>query len=161
MSRLRLNPRGGPSKPNKVSAIKAIRGLTGASLKESKDWIEMAQAGGITDLIYYSPNRLLAQKGEHECLSILEAEGFEIIGKNTKTDFILEATKISAKMAIDEGEHELAVLLLDVLSDYEKLCAQKKENENKLAEAERVRIHKRKLRRQETEQIDINDGYTV
>ena len=157
MSILRIKPGKRPGNYNKVAVIKAIRAITGAGLKESKDWVESAIEGNAIKLIHYQYSEKNINEN-YDLFDILEAEGFEIISKNTRIDFILEATATSAKMAIDEKEHELATLLLNVLSTYKKNRQKKIENKKKIEEAERVRKHKQRMRREELEtSIDQNN----
>lgn len=145
MSRLRIGSRGPSKNPNKVAAIKAIRYITGVGLKDAKDWIESARDGDVIDLKYYPENRKQTDESRVQ-YEILQGEGYEIINNNTKIDIILEATKQSAKMAIDEGENELATLLLDVINRHEENCQLKLDQEIREAEEEIDRKHRKKMR---------------
>lgn len=148
MGRLRRRAKDFPASSNKVAAIKAIRTITGSGLKEAKDAMDAAISGQTVNLEYYS-SALGPGDNSYESYEILEHEGFEIINRNTKIEFILEATRKSAKMAVDEGENELGTLLLEVLTKHEENCKRKTADEKRIIEETLERKHKQKIRQYE------------
>lgn len=154
MSRLQLQSGVDGSNTNKVAAIKALRNITGAGLKESKDWIEAARDGEMVELEHYPSGVIGDSYLDHENL---EREGYEIINSNTKIDFILEAIRQSAKMAVDEGENELGTLLLNILVKHEENRKQKKIDQKHAVDEILDRKHKQKMRLYELDEAKERD----
>lgn len=147
MAKLRLARGGLQDDFNKVAAIKAIRQLSGIGLKEAKEAVEAAMLGDLIDL---SNNRPLSTPTSSiEAHQILSEQGFELIQGTPKVEFIISALKESAKLAADEEDEELAILLLDVIRQHKENSERK---ESKLAverEATRERNHTESLRKEE------------
>jgi hypothetical protein len=94
------------SMPNKVAAIKAIRGLTGLGLKEAKDASErsgrqtFALTGGMTRVYYEEQTRILVNEGfavGHGAVMLVE-----------------ELRKLGIQ-ALEQGEDELANEILQLV----------------------------------------------
>ena len=117
MSKLRLTRAGMPADFNKVAAIKAFRQLSGVGLKEAKDAVEEAMANGSVEIdLYGEPSASLLRTEE---VKILQGEGFRISGITDKKEVILRSTKTSARIAVDEGEYDLAIDLIKVLQQHD------------------------------------------
>lgn len=132
---------------NKVAAIKAVRQLTGIGLKEAKEVVEEAMTGVVVDLSASVPDESLISV--QESYHALAAQGLELIQGTNKVEFIVAAIKESAKMAADEEEEELAIMLLDVIRQHKENCDEKKRREEADREAARERSHAERIRREE------------
>ena len=115
-SKLKITLRPGAT-PQKVACIKAARSLTGLGLKDAKDFIELAMDTGTAEVTLYGPMdpKILGS----EEVDTLRREGFRINGLADKKDAILRSTKTSARIAIDDGEYELAIDLVKVLQQHD------------------------------------------
>jgi len=152
MSRLRISKNGMHEDFNKVAAIKAVRQLCGIGLKEAKDAVEEAMTGTvvvIADLTPHSSSQMSSQDAHEN----LRAQGMELLRGTSKTEFIVQAIRESAKLAADEEENNLAILLLDVLRQHEIDVAEKEENWRIAQEQNKMRAHNEKVRREEQDKI--------
>ncbi len=91
---------------NKVSAIKAIRTLTGMGLKEAKDASEMVHRQT------YKLNTGLTERDVDEQLRILRAEGFEV---GPPIYLLIEELRKLGSQALLQGEDELANEILQLV----------------------------------------------
>ena len=147
MAKLRLAQGGLSLNFDKIVSIKAVRQLTGLGLKESKDAVEAVILGGMVDLDSSDP--AVAAAVSNESHYILLAQGLELIQGTTKVDFIIIAIKESAKLAADEEEEELAVLLLDVVCRHKENIKQRESKQETQREAARERKHAESVRQDE------------
>ena len=83
---------------NKVACIKAFRFMTGLSLKDAKDAVELAADGGVFAL----PTKLPSLEYKEE-MGILNANGLMITDGTDKVSFILKSLRANAKMALASG----------------------------------------------------------
>ena len=154
MARLRISKQGMPDSFNKVAAIKAVRLLTGIGLKEAKDTVEEAMTGVIVEIDDSSAiQRELTTANTHEAIENLRAQGMELQNGTTKIEFILQAVKESAKLATDEKETDLAILLLGVISQHEANVFAKEEQYKLMQEENRIRAHAERMRREEADAL--------
>ncbi len=156
MSKLRMTHAGSlPADFNKVTTIKAVRQLSGVGLKEAKDAVEAAMLGDIIDLGSFAPTEALA--AGVESLRNLTAQGFEIINGRGKIPFVIEAIKESAKLAADEEDEELAMLLLDVIKQHKENCERKGREAEEMRELQEQRWQAAEERSQkhQTETIQV------
>lgn len=114
MSKLCRMPGADHKNFDKVPCIKAFRQITGLGLKEAKDAVEAAESGGV----FVLPGKTAPANCDAE-IGILNASGLMITGNATKVEFILRSLRANAKMAIDSGENNLAILILDALDRFE------------------------------------------
>lgn len=103
---------------NKVAAIKALRCITRLGLKEAKDAIESVMSGSVITV------DAVGKKGfdsvdDRECLRTLTAEGIGVITGGGKRSVILSATRTNAKMAVEDGDYDLAISLINVLKEHD------------------------------------------
>jgi len=152
MSRLRITKRGLPEDFQKVPAIKAVRQLTGIGLKEAKDAVEEAMTGAVVVLEDKRPHDSSAP-AMYDAVESLRTQGMELSSGATKTEFIIQAVRESAKLAADEEETELAILLLDVLRQHEINVTEKDERYMEAQEQNRIRAHAERMRREEQDQV--------
>lgn len=103
---------------NKVIAIKALRNLAGLGLKEAKDAVEEAMCG-VTVTFDSSRKALDLTGSDSEAFRDLKGQGILVVGGAGKRGVIITATRSSAKMAVDEGEYELAISLINVLKEHD------------------------------------------
>jgi hypothetical protein len=150
MSKLRLTRAGMPADFNKVAAIKALRLLSGVGLKEAKDAVEEAMTGAVVDLTQTAP---IDELGVQESIRNLEAQGFEFINGKGKIPFVIEAIKESAKLAADEEDEELAMLLLDVIKQHRENCERREHEAEERREIARQRNHAERIRKEEMSAI--------
>lgn len=136
---------------NKVAAIKALRQLTGVGLKEAKDVVEKAMTGALVDLSPSVPNESLVSV--QESYRVLAAQGLELIQDGKKVEFIIAAIKESAKLAADEEEEALAILLLDVIRQHKENCAAAARIEEADRELARGRSHAERVRREDIAEL--------
>jgi len=151
MAKLRLNRGVLPESFNKVAAIKALRLLTNVGLKEAKDAVESAMTGELVDLHNASPRD--AMINADEAVNTLHVNGLELLDGTSKTEFIVTAIKESAKLAADEGEEKLAMLLLGVLRDHKENVAEATRKEEAQRELNRERAHADRLRKEEVAEL--------
>lgn len=144
MSKLRMSRGVLPDGFNKVAAIKAVRQLSGIGLKEAKDAVESAMQGELVDLSNSTPQDSLASSVD--AFNSLAEQGMSLIQGSTKAEFIIASLKESAKLAADEEEEELAMLLLDAIRQHKENVERKeiqleaeRENARERAHAERIR----------------------
>ena len=138
------------SDTNKVAAIKATRAITGLGLKEAKDAVEAVIGGSTVEL-----NHVFIDKHNHDqssAINDLASMGFDLRERSQKSDIILESVKQSAVLATNENDFELAKLLLNVLTDYERIVEARKDEVIEAARIEREEQHKEALRRYERDQ---------
>jgi len=152
MSRLRISKNGMPEDFNKILVIKAIRFLTGIGLKEAKDAVEEAMTGVITIIEDGNPRELSTTTGD-EAHENIRANGMELFNGTSKVEFVVQAIRESAKLAADEEETELAILLLDVLRQHEINIDAKEERRQEILEQKRIRAHAERMRREEQDEI--------
>jgi hypothetical protein len=152
MSRLRILKTGMPEDFQKVPAIKAVRQLSGLGLKEAKDAVEEAMTGTVVVIEDKRPHDPSAP-AMYDASENLRAQGMILQVGTSKTEFIVQAIRESAKLAADEDETELAILLLDALRKHEINVAAREESWKETQEQDRVRAHAEKLRREEQDAI--------
>ena len=152
MSRLRISKNGMSQNFNKVAVIKAVRQLTGIGLKEAKDAVEEAMTGTVVLIKNGTPHDSTIASSNDANDSIHE-NGMELFFGTSKTQFIVQAIRESAKLAADEEENELAILLLDVLRQHEINEVAKEERYRETQEQNRIRAHGERMRREEQDAI--------
>ena len=152
MSRLRISKHGMPEDFNKVATIKAVRQLCGIGLKEAKDAVEEAMTGTVVVITDLTPHAS-SQMSNHDAHESLRAQGLVLQSGTSKTEFIVQAIRESAKLAADEEETELSILLLDALRKHEINVDAREEKWKESQEQDRVRAHAEKMRREEQDQI--------
>ena len=152
MSRLRTTKRGMPHDFNKVAAIKAVRQLAGIGLKEAKDAVEEAMTGIVVVIEDVRPHDPSAP-AMYDASESLRAQGMELSSGTTKTQFIVQAVRESAKLAADEEETDLAILLLDALKQHEVNVAEKEERYLEAQEQNKIRAHAERMRREEQDVV--------
>jgi hypothetical protein len=152
MSRLRISKNGMSENFNKVAVIKAVRQLTGIGLKEAKDAVEEAMTGTVVIIKDGTPHdsTIASNYDSHDGI---HDNGMELLFGTSKTQFIVQAIRESAKMAADEEENELAILLLDVLRQHEANEIVKEERYRETQEQNRIRAHGERMRREEQDSI--------
>lgn len=150
MSKLRLTREGMPQDFNKVSAIKALRQLSGVGLKEAKDAVEAVMTGEIVDLGTTAPR---GEYADYDSLRNLTAQGFEFLNGKGKIPFVIEAIKESAKLAADEEDEELAMLLLDVIKQHNENCERREREAEEYRELAKQRSHADRMRREELDAV--------
>ena len=152
MSKLRMTHPGSlPTDFNKVTTIKAVRQLSGVGLKEAKDAVEAAMVGDIVDLGDFASSDALA--AGVESLRNLTAQGFEIVNGRGKIPFVIEAIKESAKLAADEEDEELAMLLLDVIKQHKENCERREREAEEMRELARERNHAERIRKEQMSEL--------
>lgn len=151
MSRLRLSSGGLPESFQKVVSIKALRLLTGIGLKEAKDAIEAAMIGELVSIQDGYPRD--SEMTNYEAHTNLKKNGLELVQGTTKIEFIIEAVKEIAKMAADEEEEQLAILLLDILRQHKENVRLKEKQYKDEQEDTRQRMHAERLRQEEVARI--------
>lgn len=157
---------------NKVAVIKAFRQLSNFGLKEAKDAVEAAAAGLPHEFIL--GNLASTIEREADAITTMTDEGFTIGSANPKIEVIIEATKQSAVLATNEGDSELARILLGVLIEFDAIenrraderyadneAAAERRHITKVREIEREKMqHEREMRHEEQhiirQQQDIN-----
>lgn len=151
MSKLRLTHSGQPEGFQKIPAIKALRQLSGIGLKEAKDAVEAAMLGELVDLSDMMPAESLTSSNEAH--RILGEQGFEFVRGSTKTEFIIASIKECAKLATDEEDEELAILLLEVIRQHKENSERKEQEEEVLREFARERNHAERIRKEAMSEI--------
>lgn len=114
MAKLQQMPRGVVEGYNKVACIKAFRQITGLDLKASKDAVELAAEGGV----FILRGKTTPEHCDVE-LDVLKSNGLTITGNEGKVEFILRSMKANAKMAVDCDENNLAILILNMLEQFD------------------------------------------
>ena len=150
MSKLRLTREGMPQDFNKVSAIKALRQLSGVGLKDAKDAVEAAMTGQVVDLSTTAP---VGEYADHDSLRNLTSQGFEFLNGKGKIPFVIEAIKESAKLAADEEDEELAMLLLGVIAQHKENCERREREAEEQRELNKQRNHADRMRREELDEL--------
>jgi len=138
---------------NKVPAIKAVRATTGIGLKEAKDAVEAAMEGQTVEINTSFNPRDPAFTGT---LSDLAAIGFDLSDKTIKSDIILASVKQGAIMATKDENYDLAQLLINVITDYEQICEDRRQASLELAEKNKERRHQNDIRNAERERIQAD-----
>ena len=152
MSRLRISKNGMPEHYNKVAVIKAVRQLTGIGLKEAKDAVEEAMTGIVVIIKDGTPHESTIASS-HDANDSIHENGMELYSGTSKTQFIIQAIRESAKMAADEEETDLAILLLGVLSQHEANEIEKEERYREAQDQIRIRAHGERMRREEQDSM--------
>ena len=152
MSRLRISKHGMPQDYNKVASIKAVRQLCGIGLKEAKDAVEEAMTGTVVAITDLTPHAS-SQMSNHDAHESLRAQGMILQAGTSKTEFIIQAVRESAKLAADEEETELSILLLDALRQHEINVDAREERWKETQEKDRVRAHAEQIRKEEQDAI--------
>jgi len=138
---------------NKVAAIKAVRATTGIGLKEAKDAVEDAMEGQTVEINTSFNPRDPAFTGT---LSDLAVIGFDLSDKTIKSDIILTSVKQAAIMATKDENIELARLLLNVITDYEQICEDRRQASLDADERNRERKHRQDMRNAEREKLQAD-----
>lgn len=95
---------------HKVAAIKALRNLVGLGLREAKDAIESVMDG---EQITLDTDATLNRSD----IQILAGEGITVNG-GTNRRLVLQAIKSAVRIAIEDGEYDLAISLLEVMKKH-------------------------------------------
>lgn len=151
MSRLRMLPEGKPEKFNKVACIKAVRGLVGLGLKDAKAAVESAMDGCIITFDNIKPR--VSTHVDQWAHDSLKENGMELITGTSKLEFIIEAVKEAAKIATDEGEEELAILLLGTIKQHKQNQLDKEAQYKTDLELQRQRLHAERIRTEKEENL--------
>lgn len=133
---------------DKIAVIKAMRSLTGMGLKETKDAVELAAQG--TPFKFSAGVFAVDGLGEIE---VINKNGFTVTEVGANIAIVLESVKASAVFATNQGDNELARLLLNVLLDFEQIQKGRDEEQRAATIALKAREHDEKLRRDETERL--------
>lgn len=141
---------------NRVPPIKAVRSITGLGLKEAKDAVESVMAGATVEL-----NHVFIDK--HDAMQVqaineLAGMGYDLRDRSQKSDVILESVKQCAVLATKEDDYELARLLLNVLTDYERIVEARKDEIIEAARVASEEQHKEAMRRYERDQASQKAG---
>ncbi len=151
MATLRTTRKFNKNNYNKIIVIKAFRQISGVGLKEAKDGVESAAAGFPQE--FKLQNLSTTIERESESITNMADEVFTIGSANPKIEVIIEATKQSAILATNEGDTELARILLGALIDF-KAIEQRREDERYAEnEAASNRRHIAKVRESEREKM--------
>jgi hypothetical protein len=141
---------------NKVPPIKALRSITRLGLKEAKDAVEAVIAGGTVELDHVFIDK-------HDAMQVREINdlagmGYDLRDRTQKSDIILESVKQSAVLATNENDYELAKLLLNVLTEYERIVEARKDEIIEAARVASEEQHKEAMRRYERDQASQKAG---
>jgi len=155
MAKLRLLQQANPANFNKVACIKAVRQLTGIGLKEAKDAVELAMTNVAVTFDNITAERSI--NADQSSFDALRENGMELVAGTNKIEFIIEAVKESAKMAADDGEEDLAILLLTAIKQHKQNKLDAEEKYQAEAELHRQRVHTAKIRADEVAQIKLRE----
>ncbi len=90
----------------KITTIKAIRHVTGCSLKQAKEWTEDLQSH--LEVTIQGVGTLATKDG----ISVLEALGFAVRGIPSATDSYLKQAAIAA---LEENDVQLSIRILELM----------------------------------------------
>jgi len=155
MARLRLLPQASPANLNKVACIKAVRQLTGLGLKEAKDAVELAMTNVVVTFDDITAERSI--NADHSSFDALKENGMELVAGTSKIEFIIAAVKESAKLAADEAEEELAILLLSAIKQHKQNQRDAEDKYKAEQELHQQRVHATKIRADEVAQIKLRE----
>jgi len=98
----------------KVGAIKGIRGIFGLGLKEAKEFVEAAMAGGPVDML--DPITGLPLAASEHYFNTLSGTGFIVIDPSSKSTMDINVNiKETIKLALDADRVDIAEGLLKIL----------------------------------------------
>ncbi len=151
MATLRTTRKFNKNNYNKIIVIKAYRQISGVGLKEAKDAVESAADGFPQEFKLQHITSTIER--ESESITNMADEGFTIGSANPKIEVIIEATKQSAILATNEGDAELARILLGVLIDFRAIEDRREDERYAENDAATERRHVARVRENEREQM--------
>jgi hypothetical protein len=151
MATLRTTRKFNKNNYNKIVVIKAYRQISGVGLKEAKDAVESAADGFPQEFKLQNISSTI--ESESESITNMADEGFTIGSANPKIEVIIEATKQSAILATNEGDAELARILLGVLIDFRAIEDRREDERYAENDAASDRRHIAKVRESEREKM--------
>jgi archaellum component FlaC len=100
---------------NKIPAIKAMRNLTGKSLREAKELVEQIQSEGEVSVVV---DVTLSMTDQLDTLNKLIACGIDIVNESIDESVrILEAVETLVSTAVASKNYKLARSLINLLED--------------------------------------------
>lgn len=116
--------------------------------KETKDGVEQAADG-----VPYEFTNNVSHDGSWDQIEAIKENGFILGEVGIGIEIVLESIKQNAVFATNQGDNELARLLVNVLIDYEQIQKERDTERRVSAEAKKDRLLSDKVRQAEVEKL--------